>query len=561
MQKPSEKKHSWVLLWGPAIVALALYFWSALQSDFSRREAREAIPIANMFAGESVWLPKINEDQYRTKPPLFYWAGLLSSKVLGKVNEISLRLPSVLAGAGAVFLTTLLGFWLFSPLTGFMAGLIAATSLQFTYLSIISRIDMLFVFFITLALVAFWKMMETSDPKIQSRFTWLAASALGFAQLTKGPLGWFFPLIALFLYTRIQKKRIAWAKLLWVPLAITSFWLVQASLEGGEEFISMIYLESMGRITDDPAIALHNEPFYSYFFMIAYGFLPWSLFLPVVLWQGIKHHLKDPRWVYPAVAFITLFVLLSLVPGKRDAYLVPVYPMVSLLIAHGISHSMSKGNPPFKGWACTWQIVMLLLIGSGVFISWIAFKPQILVFLYHLEIVHPNDRWIAERLTQNHFPSNVFFAAAVACPLFFSAMIFRGLKKNSVLTPFGALVALTLSILLWVRGPVTVTENLYSSFKPFGERIRHIVGSNPLMSTGEIAEDLTYYINLPFQEPGPMGVVQTLREKPDTYLLTLQMHGREVVKGFSGFKVILENDDGIKQKYQLIKNFSPGSKN
>ena len=106
------------LLWGPALIALLFYFWSAFQYDLSKKEAREGVPVVNMFRGESIWLPKINDDRYRTKPPMFYWTGLLASKVRGKVDKISLRLPSVLAGAGTVFLTTLLGFWLYSPATG-----------------------------------------------------------------------------------------------------------------------------------------------------------------------------------------------------------------------------------------------------------------------------------------------------------------------------------------------------------------------------------------------------------------------------------------------------------
>jgi 4-amino-4-deoxy-L-arabinose transferase-like glycosyltransferase len=554
MHKPFQGNYSRVLLWGPAIIALILYFWSACQSDFSRREAREAIPVANMFLGESIWLPKIHDSQYRTKPPLFYWAGLLASEVLGKVNEISVRLPSVLAGAGAVFLTTLLGCWLFSPVTGFMAGLIAATSLQFTYLSILGRIDMLFVFFIMWVLTASWKMIHASDARTRNRFSWVATLGLGFAFLTKGPLGLIFPLTALFLYTRIQKTQIPWGKLLLGPLLMTSFWLIQGSIEGGEEFKSMIYRESIGRITGDPSIAFHNEPFYSYFFMIAYGFLPWSLFLPVVLWQGIQNHLKNPRWLYPAVTFITLFILLSLVPGKRDAYLVPVYPMVSLLIAHGISHSTDKTNRPFKGWMWTWRIIIVLLAGLGVFISIVAFKPETLSFLYNMDFVHPDDRWLAERLVQNHFPSKIFFAAATGCLLFSAGMITRGVRKNSALTCWISIVAVTLLTLVWVRGPVTRVENLYSSVRSFGEQARQIVGENSLMSAGEILEDLRFYLNLNFGRKGPNEAAQILIENSDTYLLIPAIDSGGILQANPGFQVILESSGGINRKYQLIKN-------
>ena len=542
------------------MIALIFYFWSALQSDFSRREAREAIPVANMFQGESIWLPKIHDNQYRTKPPLFYWAGLLSSKALGKVNEISLRLHSVLVGAGAVFLTTLLGCWLFSSVTGFMAGLIVATSLQFTYLSILARIDMLFVFFITLVLTASWKMIHASDARTRSLFSWIATLGLGFAFLTKGPLGLIFPLLAVFIYTRIQKTQLPWGKLLLGPLLMTSFWLIQGSIEGGEEFKSMIYRESIGRITGDPSIAFHNEPFYSYFFMIAYGFLPWSLLLPVVLYQGIQNHLQNSRWLYPAVAFVTLFILLSLVPGKRDAYLVPVYPMVALLIAHGISHSADKVNRPFKGWTWTWQFIMVAVAGLGIFVATVAFKPEILSVLSNLDFVHPNDRWMAERLVQNHFPAKVFFAVATTCLLFSAGMIYKGLKKNSALTSWGSIVVLTLLTLLWVRGPLTRVENFYSSFRTFGEQTSHIVGENSLAGSGEIFEDLRFYLNLHFDNKSPDEAAQILIENSDTYLLIPEIDSKGILQANPGFQVILESRGGIKRKYQFIKDIPMQSK-
>ena len=114
---------------------------------YRRGKLAEGVPVVHMDRGASLWVPRINDERVRTKPPLFYWAGLVASKVLGGVSEISLRLPSVFAGTATVFLTTLLGFRLFSPVTGCLAGLILATSWRYAYLASHARIDMLFAFF------------------------------------------------------------------------------------------------------------------------------------------------------------------------------------------------------------------------------------------------------------------------------------------------------------------------------------------------------------------------------------------------------------------------------
>ena len=127
MSTPNDESLTPYLLIGPALLAAFLFSWSIFHSDLSKREAREGVPIVNMMRGGNLWLPQINPQQLRTKPPLFYWSGLLSSKVLGEVNEVSLRIPSVLAGVGTVFLTTFLGMRQFSPVIGCLAGLIIAT--------------------------------------------------------------------------------------------------------------------------------------------------------------------------------------------------------------------------------------------------------------------------------------------------------------------------------------------------------------------------------------------------------------------------------------------------
>ncbi len=542
------------LLWGPALIALFFYLWSAFQFDLSRREAREGIPIVNMFQGESIWLPKINGDRYRTKPPMFYWAGLLASKALGKGNDISIRLPSVLAGAGAVFLTTLLGFWLYSPATGALAGLIAATSLQFSFLSSHARIDMLFAFFILLAWTAFWRMMHDGNAKTRSRFSWLAATALGFAFLTKGPLGLIFPILALFIYSRITKVDIPWPRLLLIPLAMTAIWLIEGSIEGGKEFMAMIYRESVGRITDDPAIAFHNEPFYFYFFRIGSGLLPWSFFLPVVLWQGLRIHRKNVRWIFPAVAFVTLFVFLSFIPGKREAYLVPIFPMAALLIAHGISVAAGEDNRLGKGWSATLWTAVAVLIGFAILLPLTTVKPEILSFIYNLEIVHPNDRWMAQRLIQDYYPSGIILTILSAIVLVFAVALSRALKKNSATQACYQIVGLTFLVLLIVRGPVANAVNHYYSMKPFGQRVSQMVGEHPLIHPRNIKEDLLFYIKRPLRLETTGRAVQILQENPDAYLILHSWEGKGVIAAYPGFQVVLETDAWLRRQYQLIKN-------
>ena len=127
--------------------------------------------------------------------------------------------------------------------------------------------------------------------------------------------------------------------------------------------------------------------------------------------------------------------------------------------------------------------------------------------------------------------------------------------------PWRWFAVLTLLTIILVRGPATRAENLYSSLKPFGEQARQIVGENPLTNSGEIVENLLFYLNTNSHNKGPDEVAQILRENPDTYLLIPDIDSKRILKENPGFKVILESNERMKWKYQLIKNFPPASKN
>lgn len=538
-------------------MALVFYLWSTFQFDLTRREAREGVPIVHMFQGESIWLPKLSDEKYRTKPPMFYWVGLLASKIQGKADEISIRLPSVMAGTGAVFLTTLLGFWLYSPATGALAGLIAATSLQFSYLSSHARIDMLFSFFILLALTASWRMMHDDNAKTRSHFSWLAAVALGFAFLTKGPLGLIFPLLALFIYSRMTQVEISWLRLLLIPLAMTALWIIEGSIEGGEEFVAMIYRESIGRITNDPSIPIHKQPFYFYFIPIIYGLLPWSIFLPVVLWRGLRSHRKNVRWMFPAVAFLTLFIFLSLIPGKRGDYLVPIFPMAALLIAHGISVATNEDNRLAKEWTGVLWIAVVSLIGLAIFLPLTMIKPEILSFILNLEIVHSNDRRFIHRLIQDYDLSATLLTLWFAILMAFAVAIYRALKRNSALQACYQILGVTFLVLLILRGPVANATNNYHTLKPFGQRVSQIVGKHSLIYPGNITQDLLFYIDPPVRVVTKERAIQILRDNPEAFMILKSKESPGVIADNPEFKIVLETDIRLRRHYQLIKNI-PG---
>jgi hypothetical protein len=125
------------------------------------------------------------------KPPLFYWLSAISAKVWGP-SALALRVPSLLAGAGAV---TIVFLWLAeeSSLAVALTGaLLAISSHMLFVLSRVALTDALLTF---LTLLAVWTLAR--DRLLErNRSLWIFGLATGAAIMTKAVAG-IFPLLVL----------------------------------------------------------------------------------------------------------------------------------------------------------------------------------------------------------------------------------------------------------------------------------------------------------------------------------------------------------------------------
>ena len=543
-----------ILLLAPALLALLLFTWSMGHGDLLKREAREGIPVVLMSQGKGWLLPQISENRIRTKPPLYYWSALAASRVRGKVDEVSLRLPSVIAGVGTVFLTTLLGAWLFSPTAGAMAGFTLATGWRFSYLASHARVDMLFALFTTAAFLTLWKMMESEDPSVRSRWSWMASLMLGLAVLTKGPLGLLFPLLALALFRWISGRReypVPWARLVLLPLAMTLVWVLGAYLENGSAFQAMIYEEIVGRLSGTEKIQVHKEPFYFYLPQIFLDLAPWSLFLPAALWRGIRERRRDARWLYPALSFLLLIGFLSLFKGKRGDYLLPLYPMAALILAD----YFNRYRLP-RAIKSAWEVrvpagllIFLFLSMVAVFLTPL-FVPDLDAERY-FRFLSPQDRWMANLLIQNHLPSRFILAGGTAVMIALSISLFRFQRRRWlegiwITVAFWSFLALALA-----HGPVAEVVNRYASMKPFAEEVAKTVGNQTLVHFGSPREDLLYYLNRPVPELDGEAAFQFFEHHPESFVLAIKTWSDSLTTREPQRSVLLEMNR-FDKSYRLI---------
>jgi len=279
-------------------------------------------------------LPHLNGEIYSAKPPLFFWLMALSAVPSGDVSAFEARLPSVLAGLGLILLTYLFAARLFDRHTGLLAAGVLFCCRQFFSTATSSHFDIILAFWTTLSLLFFYT--GYTRTKKGGEYMLGAYGAMGGALLTKGPVGLIVPLASMLLFVlarkefnRIQDLHIG--KGLLIAVGIIAAWLIPACILGGEAYTNnILFKQTLGRTVESFA---HKEPFYFYFLGFPMDFLPWSLFVPAAALYFWKYRSRSKDILLPLVWFVFTFTMFTLVSGKRDLYLLPLYPAAAMLMA------------------------------------------------------------------------------------------------------------------------------------------------------------------------------------------------------------------------------------
>jgi len=323
-------------------------------------EGRYAEIVREMVAsGDYVvptWVGKPNID----KPPLFMWAGALSSRALGGVSETSVRIPSAVAAAFFILATFFIGWRLFDPLTGFLGALILATCGRYLLYSQWCATDMMLASCTTLALAAIVggggaPARENSPPSL-ARAGLLFMFFCALAVLTKGPVGLALPVGIVLAdlvvaHGRSPRDLLAGARRLVGPWAagallfaaiVAPWFILLHSRLGAAGLREILFHQNVSRFLDAWNA---QQPWYFYFKVFPLDFLPWSFFLPLTLVSAARFDEAGRRsWRFLRVWFVLVFAFFSTASGKSPEYLMPLLPAVALMVGRVFAIAGQEGR-------------------------------------------------------------------------------------------------------------------------------------------------------------------------------------------------------------------------
>jgi 4-amino-4-deoxy-L-arabinose transferase-like glycosyltransferase len=286
----------------------------------------------------------VNGEINTHKPPLFFWLIALFSVPLGRVTELTARMPSILAALGTLALTMRLGLRLAGKRTALLACVVLATNYMFWDKARSAQIDSLLCFLIMVAITAFEAHRSGDGAGRKAGLLFWLACAL--ACLAKGPVGLLLPLGIAIIALALDRDIGAWRRFAPVsgPLLfalVIAAWAIPAYLISGGEYSMWSALNE--HFTGRAMRGMHHaQPPWYYLKVMPLHLMPWSALVPGAVLLAWRRRTPGDRLLLVIALFVVFFFSVS--TEKRDLYVLPAYPAFALLVAMLVDHSTAKGN-------------------------------------------------------------------------------------------------------------------------------------------------------------------------------------------------------------------------
>jgi 4-amino-4-deoxy-L-arabinose transferase-like glycosyltransferase len=336
-----------------------LFFHQLADRDlWSSHEARAA-QNAQGIVESGDWLPRLYDQRPELqKPPLYYWlvAGIAHLRS-NQVDAWAVRLPAALSALGSVLLLYIFGRKIRRPLAGLIAAVILATSIHFTWLARVGRIDMPLTLASSTVLLAYYLgllSLKAQPRRLAWPWFFMAYLSGAVAVLLKGPIGIVLPAAVIGIHLLAEGELSAsgsgeprlWRRILRLARRLGVWWGIPLFLlltvpcycwlndrTSGQFFRMFFWYHNVERgFGGSGKLATHSWWFYGPAF--ARGFLPWTPALLLGVWSycsrsSCRH---DAAARFGLVWLVGMVGLLSLMRFKRVDYLLPACPGAAIFL-------------------------------------------------------------------------------------------------------------------------------------------------------------------------------------------------------------------------------------
>lgn len=316
----------------------------------SFNEARRAIPIEDMFEHHHFLLPYLNGELYIDKPPLFYWFGLLISKVVGVVNEWTIRLVSALAALGVIAYAAYITHKIASRWHVLLVIVVLITCTNFVTFARRSEIEMLLTLLCTSSLLCAFDYICLNGKRA---CLYISYALMGLAILCKGPVALLFVQAPVMVMAFQNAKArdylssiVGWLLLLFIG----GSWYAVVTLNLGAD----IWHQVVQADIKNKVAGTKSDPFYDYALFMLADFAPWTLILLCVPLKTVKAWWSDDKTRFLLIGVLVPFIVLSLFANKHAKYFLSAYPAIAILVAFALVNI-------FQQWRGTWQKIFVAL--------------------------------------------------------------------------------------------------------------------------------------------------------------------------------------------------------
>ena len=279
------------------------------------------------------WLvPYVNGIVFAEKPILFYWMAIVASKLLGGVSELSLRVPTLLAG-----IATVLGSYVLTrPYAGraraLATSIVCATLFGVFWNARFVQMDIFVTAATVWVVIAITRVIDHGAPPLRGFMLAGAVAAAGF--IAKGPVAWICPALALVAYlaaTRRLSAILRWEMAAGAAtcLVVAAPWYAMLLSTGhGDVLTEVLFRQNFARFVNPWD---HRAPFWYYLETFWVDMAPWGFFVPLAVSLPRKgdgeRRLATLAWAW----ILSVVVFFSLSRSKRSPYILPIAPAVAVL--------------------------------------------------------------------------------------------------------------------------------------------------------------------------------------------------------------------------------------